>query len=273
MPRTSLAAALVAVSVASLASTAWAKETRETVHHTFSKDKTLEVRNQNGTIDIMGDGGSTIRVDAERITRAADDRMLDRARQDVKLDMADSGGVARVEVEYPHGRHGFFDFFDAFDYEVTYNFIIHVPKETALQLHTVNGAIKSSQTSGSFEIHAVNGHVTLSGIAGSGSVSTVNGGAEVSFREAPKAACEFHSVNGRLDVTLPANLSADFTYHTVHGGVFTDFDTSSPDVPAAGRRESFFNYRGGGRARVGSGGPELSFHTVNGEIRIHKQAK
>ena len=261
---------LIAVTAALAFPRSWAKETRDTVHHTFSGDKTLEVRNLSGAIKVLGDSESTIRVDAERIIGAQDERLLERARQDVKLDLSDRAGVATVAVDYPSGRHGFFD---TSDYEVTYNFIIHLPRETALHLHTANGAIEASQISGAFDVNGVNGHVKLTDMAGAGSVSTVNGPAEVSFREAPKTACRFSSVNGALDITFPASLAADFTYRTVHGGVFTDFNTSHSETSGGVRRRSGegFSYMGGGKARVGSGGPELSFRTVNGDIRIHKQ--
>ena len=43
-------------------------------------------------------------------------------------------------------------------YEVTYNFNIHVPRDTELRLRNVNGEIKTEQTGGKFDISGVNGH-------------------------------------------------------------------------------------------------------------------
>ncbi len=199
-----LTTGLIAVTVAFAFPRSLPKETRETVHHTFSGDKTLEVRNRSGVIKVLGDGETSIRVDVERITRAEDDRALDRARRGSEaLICPDAAGVAIVAVDYP-ARHASFDMSE---YEVTYNFTIHVPRETALHLHSVNGLIVSpARYQGAFDINTVNGHVRLTDIAGSGSVSTVNGAAEVfSFREPPKTACRFVSVNGALDIIFPAS--------------------------------------------------------------------
>ena len=80
---------LIAVTAALAFPRSWAKETRDTVHHTFSGDKTLEVRNLSGAIKVLGDSESTIGVDAKRNIGAQDERQLERARKDVKLDLSD----------------------------------------------------------------------------------------------------------------------------------------------------------------------------------------
>ena len=45
----------------------WTAEAREPFHYTFSNDKTLDVDNVDGTIQVVGDNGNTIRVEGERI--------------------------------------------------------------------------------------------------------------------------------------------------------------------------------------------------------------
>ena len=112
----------------------------------------------------------------------------------------------------------------------------------------------------------------MNGIAGSGYVRTVNGPTTVSFRENPKAESEFHSLNGRVEVTFQPDLSADMRVKTFNGQIYTDFDTSHLTglAPVAERRDGKFIYRSdhGTGLRVGSGGPELRFETLNGDIRI-----
>jgi hypothetical protein len=258
-------------------------EARENFHRTFSNDRSLDVDNINGTIEIIGDGGNTIRVDGEKIVRAIDQRELERARREVTLDINEKDGVAQLYVNGPfrNGRsqsedHGF-HFHDDGEYEVTYNFTIHAPRETELRLRDVNGDINAQETSGKFDIRDVNGGVTMTGTAGSGSARTVNGRTAVTFRETPKAPCDFQSVNGEIDAAFPPGLSADLRVKTFNGGAYTDFESTllgTPATTAAERRNGRFVYKSNRftSLRVGSGGPDLRFETLNGDIRIRKEA-
>jgi DUF4097 and DUF4098 domain-containing protein YvlB len=81
-------------------------------------------------------------------------------------------------------------------------------------------------------------------------------------------------VNGRIVVTLPASLSADLRLKTLHGGLYTDFETKPlPTRSTTDRRGGRFVYRSDRSAtfRVGAGGPELQFETVNGDIQVRKK--
>jgi hypothetical protein len=258
----------------------WNTEARESVNHVFSGDKTLNVDNINGLIQIVGDSGTTIRVEGEKIIRGADQQQVDRGKREVVLDINEKNGVAQLYVNGPFREnshssenHGFHENSDR-EYEVTYNFTIHVPHDTGLELRSVNGEVKTDQTNGKFDVHGVNGGVTMTSIAGSGEVRTVNGPMVISFRESPKAASKFNTVNGRIDATFPASLSADLSFKTVNGATYTDFDVTALASPqaTAEKRDGRFVYKRNRltSVRAGSGGPELSFETVNGQIRIQK---
>ena len=148
-----------------------------------------------------------------------------------------------------------------------------------LDLRNVNkGGITVEDVHGHFDVHEVNGPVEMKGMAGSGDVQSVNGGVHVAFSQNPSGPCTFKTVNGAVEVDLKPGLSADLQYKTLHGGIFTDFDLSA-DTPIAGRRHgrarrtesSSTAVMGTSKARVGNGGPLLSFETVNGEIRIRRK--
>ncbi len=66
------------------------------------------------------------------------------------------------------------------------------------------------------------------------------------FAENPKAASQFKSVNGDLDVIFQPKLSADLLMKTFNGGLFTDFDVMPLPTPAAAveRRNGMSVYRG-----------------------------
>ena len=278
-----LVAGVLALASTVVSARDWNTEAREQFHYTFSKDTTLDVDNVNGEIRITGDGGNTIRVDGERVTHARDKQAIDRAKKDVTLDVNERDGTAQLFVNGPfrgnngHSSdyHGFHSHYDGDEYEVDYNFNIHVPRETALQLNTVNGSIRTDQTSGKFEIRGVNGSVEMTAAAGSGRVNVVNGRMDVAFRESPKGDTEFHSVNGAIEATFPPNLAADVTLKTLNGQAYTDFDATALSNAFSQERRGRFVYRPDRNAhlRIGSGGPEIRFQTVNGDIRIKKGTK
>jgi hypothetical protein len=276
------ALALVA-SILGAAHRNWNAEAHEPFHYTFSKDTTLDVDNVDGSIQLTGDTGSTIRVEGERILRAEDQQALNRAKNEVKLDVNEKDGVAQLYVNGPfrgsHSQddHGFHFSYDDHNYEVTYNFVIKVPRDTLLRLRTVNGEISTESTRGKFDIHGVNGSVRMKSASGGGTVRTVNGPISAAFSEPPHADCDFQTVNGGIEASFPPNLSADIRVKTMNGQAYTDFDSTAilPSTAQAERSNGKFLYRSDRNVslRIGSGGPELSFQTLNGGIRIKKEVK
>jgi DUF4097 and DUF4098 domain-containing protein YvlB len=108
----------------------------------------------------------------------------------------------------------------------------------------------------------------------------VNGGVKVSLdRVTPNKPMSFSSLNGKIDVTLPADTKAKLRLKTTHGEVYTDFDvkmepdTSKPVIEDSRGKGGKYEIKMD-RSLVGSingGGPEYSFQTMNGTILIHKK--
>lgn len=251
------------------------------VQHTFTGDKTIDVDLVNGSVTVIGDGGSTIHVDGERVIHAADQNQMDRAKKEDVLDINEKDGVAQLYENGPFrgnerasDYHGFHDTSQR-QYQVVWNLTAHVPRETALRLRSVNGSVTAQDTSGGFEVRSVNGPLTMTNMAGSGTASAVNGPNIVSFRENPKGDSVFSSVNGKVDLTFQPSLSADFELKTVNGGMYTDFPSTplaSNGTAAATKESGKFVYksRGESRIRIGAGGPQIRLETVNGDIQIKK---
>ncbi len=150
-------------------------EDREPVSHTFTGDKTIDVDLVNGSVNVIGDGGSTIRVEGERVIHAANQEQMARAKKDDVLDMNEKNGVAQLYENGPFRNnnnhssddHGFHDNSER-QYEVAWNLTVHVPRETALRLRSVNGGVTAQDTSGTFDVRSVNGPLVMTNIAGSG---------------------------------------------------------------------------------------------------------
>ena len=83
-------------------------------------------------------------------------------------------------------------------------------------------------------------------------------------------------MNGEIEASFRPNLSADVRVKTLNGGAYTDFDASLlPTTAAAQQLNGKFIYRAGKSTgiRIGAGGPEINFKTLNGDIRIVKRGQ
>jgi len=212
----------------------------------------LVVDNVQGYVHVKGVSGSEVRMTAHKTIRAETDSDLAQARSEVKLNVSEQPGGVSIHYDAP-SRHG--DHRDS--YSVTYDIDVEVP------------------ASGDFEVSDVNGGIEMTGISGSGSVHTINGPVSVRFAQNPARPCSFKSINGALDVWFREGFSADLMFKTLNGGVYSDFDVTPRAIPASAvteQRDGKFIYRSHGLSggRAGSGGPEMSFDTLNGSIRLHR---
>jgi DUF4097 and DUF4098 domain-containing protein YvlB len=104
----------------------------------------------------------------------------------------------------------------------------------------------------------------------------VNGKVTVVFARNPARECSFKTVNGDIDAAFRPNLSANVHVKTFNGDAYTDFESQPLASPAsAERRNGKFIYRSNRASsfRIGSGGPELNFDTLNGTVRISNRGK
>jgi hypothetical protein len=254
-----------------------------TLHFGGSGERTLDVRTVHGSIRVVGADRSDVQLDVRKTIHAQTDAGLDAAERDVVLDIVDNAARLEAIVRQPEGfpcgeeseRRGRWR--DP-AYVVTFDFTIQVPRGTRLRLCTVNGReVLVTGTQGDFELDNVNGRITMENVRGSGSARTINGAIVAWFSERPRAASEFKTINGRVVVAFPADLAADLRMKTFNGGLFTDFDVESLPQPAAvaERRDGWFVYRSNqfALARAGGGGPELTFETFNGDVRVLRGAR
>jgi len=247
-------------------------EDREPVRHTLAGGNTLDVDLINGGVHVIGDDTPSTRIEGERLIRGVTQEDVDRAKKEVSLDMTDNSGVEKVYENGPYRNHEG----QSGDrrYSVSYQLTIHVPRANKLSLHSVNGGLSAQDTTGAFDVKTVNGGINLTGVSGSGAATTVNGATVAIFRQAPKSDSTFTSVNGRIELSFPASLSGVFDLKTVHGEMFTDFESTmlaSPvQVPPGDHGKFSYKSRGESHLQIGAGGPHFRLETVNGGIQVKK---
>lgn len=156
------------------------------------------------------------------------------------------------------------------------NFSISVPRNFSLYLSTVNGGdVIVENVSGEMEISNVNGDVTLTNVGGSASVNTVNGDVTATFNSIGDNPMAFTTVQGDIDITLPANASVTAKMRSEWGEVYTDFEMNinrsnreSIEADSDVYKVSINNWING---NINGGGPEYLFKTLRGDIYIRKQ--
>jgi hypothetical protein len=255
-------------------------EEKETVRQSWTLEDPVKyvvtVDNIEGSIEVIGTQGREVEIIAERTTRGRTAEAMQKAKQEVRLDLSLAEGQVRAYVDAPwRCKDGFRD--SERRYRVRYDFRLRVPADVRLFLRTVNdGEILVRDVSGDYDIRNINGGIAMSGIGGSGEAYALNGKLEVRFRRNPKSTSYFGSLNGDVDLYFLPGLTADLRLKTFNGGIFTDFPVSQIPVAARApeRKGSRFVYRSNDffGARVGKGGPEITLDGFNGDIRIHEVA-
>ena len=243
--------------------------------------RTLDVRNINGFIHVEATNDAAVQISIRKVIRADTSDDLAEAQRDVRLDFAEGTPRVGATVTDRNGhvcgeRNDGRGWRGRVRYSVEYDFTIRVPRGVALRLCTINsGDVIVRGTQGDFVVENVNGPIEMHQVAGSGRAHTVNGAVTVTFTANPTAQSSFKTVNGNVDIVFPDGLAADFAMKTMNGGLFTDFDAqplASPVAAAGERRNGKFVYRANEftRVRVGNGGPEMTFETLNGSVRARR---
>jgi hypothetical protein len=259
------------------------QDAKETIRQTLPAAARLEVDNVHGYIHVSGYSGSEIQMVAEKTIQAESAERLEAAKREVKLDVSRAGDTVTLFVDGPfrchcednrrgvnENRHR--------GYHVTFDFELKVPVATFLRIATVNGGdIRVENTTGDFDVSNVNRGIEMTEVGGAGRVHTVNGGIKVLFAKNPASECSFGTVNGSIETSFRPSLSADVMVKTFNGHAYTDYDvTAMPRKVSAGeRRDGKFVYRSDdfNGMRIGNGGPELKYDTLNGSIRIINRGK
>jgi DUF4097 and DUF4098 domain-containing protein YvlB len=158
--------------------------------------------------------------------------------------------------------------------------VLQVPAQTSLKLETINGgAIVVENISGEVDAQNMNGAVTITNVSGSVVANSMNGKVIASLNKVtPNKPMSFSTMNGPIDVTLPADMKANLKMKTDNGDIWTDFDVKldashAPTVEDNSKKGGRYHVRVD-KAMYGSingGGPEIQFVTSNGSIVIHKK--
>lgn len=282
-----LATSALVIGIALCAGTVDARDVTEknTIRQTlrFSGDgaQTLEVRGINGSITVEAHDGPDVEMLIEKSVTAESQAGL-HAAEEVELDFEDNAATVGAIVRQPDiGVCGLQDTWSRTRgrprYFVQFDFTIRVPRNTRLELCTVNkGDITVKGTHADFTVRNINGRITMTDVAGSGDATTINGRVTASFVSPPRTDSHFKTINGDVVLSMPDTFSADLHMKSFNGGLFTDFVTQPLAHQLVAEEHSggatMFRSNSFTRVRVGTGGPVLTLDTLNGDVRVLRRA-
>lgn len=144
--------------------------------------------------------------------------------------------------------------------DVKVDFVVRVPAGVRFTGRTVNGSVEAVGLGADVDASAVNGNVKIT-TTGMARASTVNGSVTAEMGNAGWSdELSFSTVNGKIDLTFPASLSAEVNAETVNGDIMSDFPLTITG------RYSKRKLNG----TIGGGGRELHLRTVNGDVMIRR---
>jgi DUF4097 and DUF4098 domain-containing protein YvlB len=144
------------------------------------------------------------------------------------------------------------------------DFTVRVPRNVRLRADTVNGGVEAKDLGSNAEVSSVNGSVEVS-TAGWAEATSVNGSVHATLgRSDWTDELRFKSVNGNVEVTVPADLNADVRFSTLNGHVESDFPYTVQSGTQIGRPGAKIE------ARIGNGGRQLLIESLNGNLQLKK---
>jgi hypothetical protein len=154
---------------------------------------TLDLSNISGEVQVTGDGGSEIRVEAMKRVRHRDAEEARRLLQQLRVDITNVGGRVEVRTAYPRrtGSSGDRGISASVDYTIS------VPAGAAVAVKSISGNVSVTRVTGEVRAEAVSGDVSVTATPNVAVARTVSG--EVTARDIGGAAnLSLGSVSGNV---------------------------------------------------------------------------
>ncbi|MGA2987052.1 MAG: hypothetical protein ABSG32_24910 [Terriglobia bacterium] len=206
----------------------------------------VSVVNVHGSILVEGWDRAEVEATVAMRSEAPTDQL-----DDVQVAVeANDGGVA-FHTLYPSGL----------DTPVRVDYRLRVPRQVRLdELSTLHGDIVVHDVEGSMEARNLHGDIEGINVSGSVVAHALTGNILISLRALPdrRMPIQLATLNGNVDLLMPAHANADLELSTVAGNIVGDYPFQVSSVPGDSTR----------RAQVGEGGVRVELRTVRGNIRV-----
>ena len=217
----------------------------------LSPDGRVRIENVNGRIEIRAWNGAGVKLEA--IKKGRTQEIVD----GIKIQTESTPDELAIRTELARVKRGWFRRTTT---EGQVSYTLHVPAGARIEkAASVNGDIVIQGIQGEVRASTVNGSIRGRNLAGTTDVNTVNGG--INLDQLALSADDHlkaRTVNGSIEVRLPADTSGSLSASTLNGSIRSDLTLSKVTRQKRNKLE----------ALIGEGGSEILLSTVNGAIRI-----
>jgi DUF4097 and DUF4098 domain-containing protein YvlB len=258
-------------------------------------DNALIVANINGGIKIIGYDGDKVLVEVTRTIKAKTPERLEKSKEQIQLGLIDradtlilfTDGLCNEFGRSTNNRNdwgqrngwGYHwnkrkdECKELADY--SFEYVIKVPHSVHVVVSTVNeGVVEIGNMKGSIVANHVNGAIRLTNISSGAIVSTINGDVDITYAQNPDKPCRFYSLNGDINAWFQKGLSAEMTFESFNGELFTNVDRLESMPVLVEKKDTGRGIRykiNGNRFKIGNGGTWLDFETFNGNVYVKEK--
>lgn len=144
--------------------------------------------------------------------------------------------------------------------DVKVNFTVQVPEGVTFVGTTVNGGVDVEGLVSDVRLKTVNGSIRV-GTSGAAEANTMNGSITAAIERADRfGGVDFKTMNGSIKLTLPDDISAEFSGGTMNGSVSSEFPITISGTRGPRKLSGV----------IGSGGEMIRVESMNGSVRILK---
>jgi DUF4097 and DUF4098 domain-containing protein YvlB len=230
-------------------------------HEPLAAGRVIEVKGVNGNVEATPSSSGEVEVVAVKSSHRSNP-------EDVRIEVVRHSEGVTICAVYPNadsrqsntcepGNHGHVN---VRNNDTIVSFTVRVPSGVRFNGRTVNGRVEANNLTADVDAATVNGdvEVTTTGLA---RAKTVNGSITAVMGHADWTDdLVFKTVNGSIDVSMPASLSAEVEVKTLNGEISSDFPLTV--------RGTFSRRHMSGT--IGGGGRSLQLETVNGSVNIRR---
>ncbi|HTI93394.1 MAG TPA: hypothetical protein VL727_22505 [Puia sp.] len=244
----------------------------------------LAIYDLEGSINVEGYAGDKVVLEIDKVISAKTTELVETGKKEFKLEFEQKSDsiivyIAEPYDTRPHSDRQRYNNERRIEYRCQLQFTVKVPYDMSLDIRTVNnGSLSIQDVNGSLKAHNVNGGITIKNAKGATEARTINGGVTVNYLSVPTDSSSYYTLNGTLEVTYPAALSANIQFKSMNGAFYTDFENTEPlplfvvkNVENAGKG-TMYRLDVARRIKFGNGGTVLKFETMNGNIYVKKQS-
>ncbi|MBX2828619.1 MAG: DUF4097 domain-containing protein [Flavobacteriaceae bacterium] len=266
---------------------AYAQKHTETIKETKqfpskSSENLLVVYNVNGSVRVEGTNGNEVSIIVEKTIEGNNNRQLEQGKQEINARIETEGNIIYVYHDSPYtefdletGRFNHKGSWNHIKYHYELDITIRVPKNTNLELSTINnGDIFAKRVEANdISVSNINGAITLEDIAGKTYANALNKDINISYTKNPTKDSKYASLNGDININVQNGLNADISFKSLNGDIYTNLETRTSNAgmkmtKGKGRKGTKYKMNKNTEFQIGSGGIKMDFDVLNGDVTI-----